>query len=380
MRRQRVSSRIREGIVSVAIAGTVIAASLAATSPVLASSNAAIPGQLQAFAVSGSFQIHQLFSGADGQLWFVTTTSRLGKISATGQATLTTVVLPHGIDTAVIAGAGPEGVWSFADDDTATFSAGACDVTLVTPAGVVEPVTLPAIAAPSECGGGAADASGNLWVSLSNPCGSFTCGRRVSFVAEITPSRAVTLFPPVRPGAKAGPVTLGNDGAIWTLGGNPIMTMGRYTPTSSTTGIQVPFAGEQVALLPSSGGMFWGARPVRCSGQTTGSCFRVERFSPGNTTRSFFIFPVGIALAGGFQLGDGSDGSLWQAGAERTDPDRFFRMNTNGTIDRSTAFPTPGGSALHDDGTLAVGDAGTLWTSARTTSGHEYLVRFQPAP
>jgi hypothetical protein len=76
----------------------------------------------------------------------------------------------------------------------------------------------------------------------------------------------------------------------------------------------------------------------------------------------------------------GAAGSLWEAGGERSDPDRFFRMNTDGTIDRSTAFPAPGGSTLHADGTLAVSIDGALWASATTSSGNEYLVRFVPSP
>jgi streptogramin lyase len=373
-----ISSRLRGGTVCASVALTITATTVAGTTPVFAASDAAITGQLQAFAVPGSSQIQQLFAGADGQLWFATTGSRLGKISSTGQATLTGSVLPHGSVPAVIAGAGSEGVWSFGNDDTAIFATGACAIALITPGGVVEPVTLPSIAAPSSCGGGAADAAGNLWVSLGNPCGSFTCGRRVAFVAEITPSRMVTLFPPVRPGAHAGPVTLGNDGAIWVLGGNPVMTMGRYTPTSSTLGIQVPLGGDLRQLLPSSSGMFWGARPILCIGQTTEFCLRVDRFSPGAGTAPFFVFPVGINLSRNDQLGVDSAGALWEAGAERTEPDRFFRMNTTGTIDRTAAFPTPAGLTLHDDGTLAVTAGGSLWTSAQSTSGGEYLVRFLP--
>jgi hypothetical protein len=89
---------------------------------------------------------------------------------------------------------------------------------------------------------------------------------------------------------------------------------------------------------------------------------------------------VGINLSRNDQLGVDAAGALWEAGAERTEPDRFFRMNTTGTIDRTATFPTPGGLTLHDDGTLAVMAGGTLWTSAQSTSGGEYLVRFTPTP
>ena len=380
MQVKSMSRGLRSALVCLSAAGTLLAATVASASPVFASSNAAVQGRLQAFAVSGSYQIAQLFSGSDGQLWFATTHSQLGEISAGGQATLTTTTLPHGAVPAVIAGAGSEGVWSYGNEDTSTFSAGACAITLVTPGGVVEPVTLPSIAAPSGCGGAAADASGDLWVSLGNPCGSFSCGRRVSFVAEITPSRVVTLFPPVRAGARTGPVTLATDGAIWTIGGSVEETIGRYTPAGVTTDIAVPDTSDLIALLPSSGGMFWVAKPVLCIGQPTAICLRIDRFMPGATTASAFIFPVAVNLGGAHQLGADSTGALWEAGGERSEPDRFFRMTPDGTIDRSTAFPTGGGSTLHADGTLAVNADGSLWASARTASGHEYLIRFVPAP
>jgi hypothetical protein len=370
---------VRATIVLVSAAGTLVAATVASASPAFAASNAAVQGQLQTFPVSGSYKVAQLFSGSDGQLWFATTHSQLGEITSSGQATLTTTILPHGSTTAVIAGAGSEGVWSYGNDDTATFSAGACVISLVTPGGVIEPVTLPSVAAPSTCGGAAADESGNLWVSLADPCGSYSCGRRVSFVAEITPSRVVTLLPPARPGVRTGPVTLGTDGAIYAIGGTNEETMGRYTASSVTTGIRIP-GDDLIALLPSSGGTFWVADPKLCIGQPTDICLRIDRFAPGASTAGSFMFPVAVNLGGPHQLGADSAGSLWEAGGERSDPDRFFRMDTDGTIDRSAAFPAPGGSTLHADGTLAVSSDGSLWASARTSSGQEYLVRFVPTP
>jgi streptogramin lyase len=380
MQVKSMSRGMRASIVCLSVAGTLVAATAASASPVFAASNAAVQGQLQTFAVSGSYTIAQLFAGSDGQLWFATTHSQLGEITSSGAATLTSTVLPHGAVPAVIAGAGPEGVWSYGNEDTAIFSGGACGITLVTPGGVIEPITLPAIAAPSGCGGAAADASGNLWVSLGNPCGAFSCSRRVSFVAEITPSGAVTLFPPVRPGARTGPVTLGTDGAIWTIGGSVTETMGRYTTTGNTTGMQIPAGSDLIALLPSSGGTFWAAKPILCIGQTTAICLRVDRFAPGASTASFYLFPVGVDLDGSHQLGVDTAGSLWEAGGERSEPDRFFKMTADGTIDRSAAFPAPGGTSLHDDGTVAVNLDGTIWTSAHTSAGHEYLVRFAPTP
>jgi len=303
--------------------------------------------------------------------------SQLGAISASGQATLTGVVLPHGNVPAVIAGAGPEGVWSYGNDDTITYSRGTCALALVTPDDIVHAIMLPSVAAQSFCGGAAADASGNLWVSMSDQCGTFTCGQRVSFVVEVTPAGAVTLLPPPGPGKRSGPVTLASDGAIWALGGYPSQLLGRYTGSGSSTGIEVP-TGALTGLLARPDGTFWGWKTILCSGQTPPFCLRVTQFSPGGTERQVFIFPVGINLSVADQLAVDSGGALWEVGAERSGPARFFRMNANGTVDRSAAFPTVGGSVLHDDGTLALTAAGTLWSSAETASGAEYLVRFQP--
>ena len=140
----------------------------------------------------------------------------------------------------------------------------------------------------------------------------------------------VTLFPPVRSGARTGPVTLGTDGAIWTIGGTVQETMGRYATSGVTTGIPVP-ANDLIALLPSSGGTFWVAKPVLCIGQPTAICLRIDRFLPGATTATPYIFPVAVNLGGAHQLGVDSTGSLWEAGGERSQPDRFFRMRADGT-------------------------------------------------
>lgn len=373
MRTHSLSSRTRAIACGAAAAVASVSAVTGGSLTAAAQANAAIPGSLSVFAVSGTFHFQQLSVGSDGKLWFVTPQSQLGTISTTGQAALTGVVLPHGNIPAVVAGAGPEGVWSFGDNNaTAT-----CVLALVTPDKVVHTVTLPSVAAQGYCGGAAADRSGNLWVSLSDQCGSLTCGHRVSFVVEITPALVVTLFPPPGPGKRSGPVTLASDGAIWALGGYPSQLLGRYTPSGSSIGITIP-TGALTGLLARPDGTFWGRATIFCSGAVPPFCLRVTLFSPGGSTRLVFIFPVGINLSGPDQLGVGSDGSLWRAGRERTQPDRFFRMNGNGTIDRSAAFPTEGGAPLSDDGTLALTATGPIWSSARTSSGAEYLVRFQP--
>jgi streptogramin lyase len=377
MRMHSLSSRSRAVVCGTAAALVSVSAVTGSSLTAAAQTNTGVQGSTSVFAVPGTFHIQQLSVGSDGKLWFVTPQSQLGTISSSGQAALTGVVLPHGNVPAVVAGAGPEGVWSYGQNDTAIYSKGTCALDLVTSDNVVHPVTLPSVAAQSFCGGAAADGSGNLWVSLSNQCGSRTCGQRVSFVVEITPALVVTLFPPAAPGVRAGPVALASDGAIWALGGYPHQQLGRYTPSGSSTGIQIA-TGELTGMLARPDGTFWGWRPILCIGQTTEFCLRVSRFSAGGATSSTYLFPVGINLNGPDQLGVSSDGSLWRAGNERTEPDRFFRMAANGTIDRSAAFPTAGGSVLRDDGTLAVTGSGAIWSSAQSSSGAEYLLRFQP--
>ncbi len=377
MRTHSMSGRSRALVFGMAGAVASVSAVTGGSLTAAAQTNTSILGSLSVIAVPGSFHIEQLSTGSDGKLWFVTPQSQLGAVSPSGQATLTGVVLPHGNVPAVIAGAGPEGVWSYGNNDTVTYSRGTCVLALVTPNDVVHPITLPSVAAQSYCGGAATDTSGNLWVSLSDQCGNGTCGQRVSFVVEVTPAGAVTLLPPPGPGKRSGPVTLASDGAIWALGGYPSQLLGRYTASGSSTGIQVP-TGALTGLLARPDGTFWGWKPIFCSGQTPPFCLRVTQFSPGGTSRLVFIFPVGISVSGADQLAAGAGGSLWEAGAERTGPARFFRMNGDGTIDRSAAFPTVGGSVLHDDGTLALIGTGAVWSSAGTSSGAEYLVRFQP--
>jgi hypothetical protein len=377
MRLRVLSNRSR---VAVCITAAVLTAgsALAGTSlTAAAQANSGVQGSFSVFAVPGTIHFRQLTVGSDGRLWFVTPQSQLGTISSGGQATLTGVVLPHGDVPAVIAGAGSEGVWSYGQDDTGIYSTGTCTLDLVTSDDVVHSVTLPAVATPSECGGAAVDESGNLWVTLSDLCGSYTCGRRVSFVAEVTPQLVVRLDPPARPGARPGPVALASDGAIWALGGYRYQQLGQYTSSGSSTGIQIPTA-ELTGMLARPDGSFWGWRPVLCIGQNPEFCLRVSRFSAGATTGSSYLYPVGINLNGPQQLAVGGDGSLWLAGRERSDPARFFQMTTNGSINRSAAFPTVGGAALVDDGTLARTTSGAMWSSAHLSSGAEYLVRFDP--
>src|ERR1039457_3879623 len=141
MRMHSLSSRSRA--VACGTAAVLASVSAVAGSSVTAAAhtNAGVQGSLSVFAVPGTFGIQQLSTGSDGKLWFVTPQSQLGTISTSGQAALTGVVLPHGNVSAVIAGAGPEGVWSYGQNDTAIYSKGSCVLDLVTSDNVVHPVT-----------------------------------------------------------------------------------------------------------------------------------------------------------------------------------------------------------------------------------------------
>jgi len=96
MRVRSMSGGSRALIFGMASAVATVSAVTGGSLTAAAESNASIPGSLSVVAVPGSFHLQQLSTGTDGKLWFVTPQSQLGAISASGQATLTGVVLPHG--------------------------------------------------------------------------------------------------------------------------------------------------------------------------------------------------------------------------------------------------------------------------------------------
>jgi hypothetical protein len=374
------TSRRDRAVVGMAATGAIVSALIAGSTAAAASTEAAIPGQISAYPVSVNIHIQQLFTGSNGQLWFITPRSQLGEITPVGTATLTGAVLPVGeLDglpvPAVIAGAGPMGVWAYTNSVSSTNSDN-CAVTLVRPSGGEQSITLPAVAAHSLCGGAAADPAGHLWVSLVDRCGSRTCGKRVSFVAMIATGGSVTLFPPPKPGALSGSVTVASDGSVWVLGGFRQQALGQYTATGSRTGIQTP-TNTLAQVLARPDGSFWGTLTKGCFGHGFEICETATHFTPGGTASPFIIFPV--AQTATTQNAVDAGGSLWEAGGERSGPSRFFRMNGAGTIDRSAAFPTAAdGSALRADGPLVVTPMGPAWASASSPSGAEYLIRFVP--
>jgi streptogramin lyase len=342
-----------------------------------AATSGAIQGSFAVFPAPAGIQIQQLFTGSDGQLWFVTTESQLGRITSDGDMTLTGVTLPHGQYVAQIAGAGPEGVWSFSNSYTYPPPGGGCAVGLVTPDGVLHSIALPAgpVRNQSVCGGGVADASGNLWLSLdaescANPC-------RSGVVDEITPSGSSTIFQPARPGARPTAMALGSNDAIWTLQGFRQQNLVSYT-TAGVASSSV-FGSQARALFARPDGSFWIGTLRDCPGHAV--CDGFWLFDPTTSTTVLYrIFPVGVPRSAfGPQLTFAVDagGSLWAAGDERSQPDRLFHLGADGTVNRSAALAVDG-TPLMATGPLAITPSGDVWASAVSAAGTAYLVRYLP--
>ena len=370
------SSWGRWATVGVACAVAVVSALVGGAGFAFAQSSGIVGGTLTAIPVNGSYQIHQLFAGTDGKLWFVTPQSQLGEVSATGDATLTNVTLPHGEFVAQIVAAGPEGVWSYGNTNVDPRTADSCVVGLVTPDGVLHNIALPAgpVRNASLCGGAAADRSGNLWLSL----GSYACYTdpcKVAVVAEITPSGTITMFAPYRPGARPGAVALGSDGAIWVFEGARQEALVRYT----NAGISefFPMRPALGSLYARPDGSFWAGFNVSfdlVDGATGTDEFR----------RAFPVSPSRALLPSLVSFGTAIDGNglLWksgQMGRPGTGANRLFRLNLDATIDRTVSFPRANdGSALLANGTVAVTSTGVIWATALSGTDADYLIRFQP--
>jgi hypothetical protein len=376
MRMKVMSISGRTALVAAAGAIAAVSALVGGSGVAHAQSTGIIGGTLTALPVNGSYQIHQLFASTDGKLWFVTSQSQLGEVSATGQASLTTVTLPHGEFVAQIVAAGPEGVWSYGNTNTYPRTADNCLVGLVTPDGVLHNIALPAgpIRNASLCGGAAADASGNLWLSLASyACYTTPC--KVAVVAQITPAGKVTTFAPYRPGARPGAVTLGSDGAIWVLEGYREESLVRYTSTGISTSFSTrPQLGS---LFARPDGTFWAGFNVSfdlINGTTGVDAFR--RSFP--VTPSRLLQPVLVT----FGTAEDASGLLWksgQMGRPGSGANRLYRLNVNATIDRTATFPLAlDGSQLLANGTVAIATTGVIWATALSATNANYLIRFQP--
>ena len=368
----------RRRLAAVLVGGAIAAVSAFTghTGIALAQSSGVVSGTLSAIPVNGSFQIHQLFASTDGKLWFVTPQSQLGEVSPTGQATFTSVTLPHGEFVAQIVAAGPEGVWSYGNTNVYPRTADSCVLGLVTPDGVLHNIALPAgpIRNASLCGGAAADRSGNLWLSLDlYACYADPC--KVAVVAEITPAGTITMFAPNLAGARPGAVALGTDGGIWVFEGVREESLVRYT----TSGVSKAFPTRPAlsSLYARPDGTFWGGFNVSfdlIDGATGSDEFR----------RAFPVAPSKLLLPSLVTFGTAVDanGLLWKAGQmgrAGTGANRLFCLNPNATIDRTVTLPPAAdGSALLANGAVAVTSTGVIWAAALSGTDADYLIRFQP--
>jgi len=373
MRRHAIVAGLAAGGVLTAVLGTASGAALAGTGGI-------IPGSLTAIPLSAGYRIDQIFPGSDGQMWFVTTQSQLGEVSAGGQATLTGITLPHGTIPAQIAGAGPEGVWTFSNTYPSPPTVGGCLVGLVTPDGILHDMALPAgpVRNQTICSDAATDGTGNLWISLaSRSCYTDPC--KVAVVAEMTPSGDVTQFAPARPGARPGAVALGSDGAMWILEGYRDQSIVRYTSAGVSSSVPVNYKPWASGLIPLSDGMFWvhdkaGFGFFNSVNSTFPPGWRIVAVHVDPAAQNYFTNQTGVDASGSLWKG----GEMGQSG---TGANRLFRLDGALTISRSRSFPLAAdGSRLFANGTVAVSSTGAIWAGALSGTGVTYLVRFQPMP
>jgi hypothetical protein len=349
---------------------------------VSASSDAAINGALSATPVSSGADPAQLLAGSDGSLWFVTAHSNLGRIDNNGAATLTGVTLPHGNIPATLAAAGAEGVWAYGNSLDFTHRTFSCIVALVRPGGGIFEPTLPQATANHYCADAAADRQGNLWVAFSVEQFNY-CPCRPGFVAEITTSGQVTVWDLVRPGALPHVVVLGSDGAIWVLEGSITANIARYT-ASGPPSPGISTYGRRDGLWARPDGTFWWSQLRYCGGLIPSVCPRLGIITQSGGLPLNIILPVTypeILSSPGplhLMLTTAPDGTLWIAGHEKDGISRFFRVDTDGTVDRSSAFPTgTSGAQLQAEGPIAITPAGTAWAVA-SDGATTYVVRFAP--
>ncbi len=373
----------RDARLSLAATAAAVSGLIAGTAGAAASPNAAIHGALTSFAIPHQMAPVQLFAGTDGSVWFVTAGSQLGEVRGEGMATLTGVTLPSGSDfgiptPATIAAASPEGVWAYAATVGSPSTVDSCSLMLVVPGAQILVPRLPASLSDFACTSAAADIYGSLWVGLVSGKYLSSCHCRVAIVAQVSTSGQVTLYPAVRAGARPQAVVLGADGAIRALEGYNIESIGRYTAGAPPTGMSLPFGGWK-DLLARPDGSYWVLRALFCSGLNQPFCPAVSLLSASGSVSTRYIYPVSIPAGGPLNVRTavGPDGGLWMAGRQSTGPNRLFRMDAKGQIDRSAALVAPGGAPVQAAGPITVTPAGTVWAAAGAGNS-SYLVRYVP--
>jgi hypothetical protein len=360
----------RCGALSVAIVGLGFAAPASARAAI----NGPITGGYTVTAVAANAVPVQMITGVNGSLWFVTATSQLGTIAPDGQASLTAVTLPEGSGfsgptAAHLVSAGPEGEWAISNGAAPS---GGCVVSLAEPDGHVLQ-RIPNHPANPECGGGARDADGDLWVTLH--------GTSSSGLAEITPSGVITVTqaPLINPPPS---VALGNDGAMWTFeradANNGELTYGRFGPGGSVTTSPVfgpdtpPVPGsvfglhvrpDRDVLLPRPDGTFWTATDFDNVGLSSPGHWFVEFLFKGFTDQV-----------------ETPDGNLWSVGpADQDNLERIQRIDAAGVIDRGAELPlSPStGTPLRATGPMTALQDGSLMFIA-TDGHHDFTVHYVP--
>jgi hypothetical protein len=366
----RVGNISRCGVLSVAIVGLGFAAPVSAR----AAANRPITGGYTVTSIAAGTVPVQMITGVNGTIWFVTATSQLGTIAPDGVATLTSVTLPEGSGfsgsmAADLVSAGPEGEWAISNGASPS---GGCVVSLAEPDGHVLQ-RVPNHPTNPECGGGARDADGNLWVSLH--------GGGSSGLAEVTPSGVITVTQ--APLTNPPPyVALGNDGALWTYeradANNGDLAYGHFVPGGSVTTIPVfgpdtpPVPGSvfglhvrpaRDVLLPRPDGTFWAVTDDDNVGLSSPGHWFVEFLFKGFTDQV-----------------ETPDGNLWSVGpADQDNLERIQRIDAAGVVDRGAELPLSPSTAtpLRATGPMTALQDGSLMFVA-TDGHHDFTVRYVP--
>jgi streptogramin lyase len=195
-------SRILENILNRASTAARLLAGLVATLWIAAPSIAvATPGEIASFPLPKGSEPEKITTGSDGNLWFTTGSSTLGRISPSGEISQFPTPTSNSRPFAITAG--PDGnVW-FTE-----LAAG--KIGRVTPSGDIAEFPVPI------CGGGGpcnmnaitAGPDGNVWFTVA------TGG--LGEVGRVTPQGSITLFPLPEPGAtEPRGITTGPDGNLW---------------------------------------------------------------------------------------------------------------------------------------------------------------------
>lgn len=279
--------------------------------------------------------------GPDGNLWFPSGTSEIGRITPSGVVTEfdipTAVAAPYAIT------AGPDGnVWFTESNPNHDPS----NIGRITPSGQITefPVDTTSYAAGSNIPGIVAGPDGNLWFTISE----------ADKIGRITPSGVVTEFP--LPANTYGPesIVAGPDGDLWfiaSLSGPPII--GRITTSGVITEFPVPGWGI-LSITAGPDGNIW----FPDSGTNS-----IDRITPSGEITAF---AVPTANAQPRAITTGSDGNLWftEFNPSLTAESRIGRVTPSGDI---TDFPLPAGT--NADGGITTGPDGNLWFTQSYDNG-----------